>query len=69
MRVISLILYEIYSFAKDHGKRDETKAKESLRQAEYLYNLCLNFPEESEYSQKSLRYLDLLRHESRIYVK
>ena len=63
------ILYEIYSFAKDQGKRDETKAKESFRQAEYLYNLCLNFPEESEYSQKSLRYLDLLRHESRIYIK
>ena len=63
------ILYEIYSFAKNQGKRNETKAKESFRQAEYLYNLCLNFPEESEYSQKSLRYLDLLRHESRIYIK
>lgn len=63
------ILYEIYSFAKDQGKRDETKAKESFGKAEYLYNLCLNFPEESEYSQKSLRYLDLLRHETRIYIK
>jgi hypothetical protein len=63
------ILYEIYSFSKDQDKRDETKAKESFRQAEYLYNLCLNFPEESESSPKALRYLDLLRNQSRIYIK
>lgn len=63
------ILYEIYSFSKDPGKKNEEKANESLRQAEYLYNLCLNFPEESEYSQKALRYLDLLKNHSRIYIK
>ena len=63
------ILYEIYSFSKEQGKRDAPKAKESFRQAEYLYNLCLNFPEESEYSQKSLHYLDRLRNHSRIYIK
>jgi hypothetical protein len=63
------ILYEIYSFSKDQGKRDETKAKENFSHAEDSYNLCLNFPEESEYSQKSLHYLDLLRNKSRIYIK
>jgi outer membrane protein assembly factor BamD (BamD/ComL family) len=63
------ILYEIYSFAKNQSKRDKTKAQESFRHAEDLYNLCLNSPEESEYSQKALRYLDLLRNQSRIYIK
>ena len=63
------ILYEIYSFAKDQSKRDETKAQESFQHAEELYNLCLTFPEQTEYSQKALRYLDLLRNHSRIYIK
>ncbi|WAC06816.1 MAG: hypothetical protein OS130_11220 [Thermodesulfobacteriota bacterium] len=63
------ILFEIYSFAKDQSKRDKAKAKESFRRAEDSYNLCLIFPEESEYSQKSLRNLDLLRQGTRIYIK
>jgi outer membrane protein assembly factor BamD (BamD/ComL family) len=63
------VLYEIYSFSKDQGKRDEAKAKESFDRAEESYNLCLNSPEQSEYSQKALRYLDLLRNKTRIYIK
>jgi outer membrane protein assembly factor BamD (BamD/ComL family) len=63
------ILYEIYSFSKDPGKKDETKAKKSFGHAEELYSLCLSFPKESEYSQKALYYLDLLRTNSRIYIK
>ena len=63
------ILYEIYSFSKDQSKRDEAKAKESFRQAEYLYNRGLSLPVESKYSKKALHYLDKLRQGSRIYIQ
>jgi len=63
------ILYEIYSFSQLPAIKNQIKAKESYRQAEYLYNLCLSFPEETEFSQKALQYLDKLRQNSRIYIK
>ncbi len=63
------ILYEIYSFSKDQDKRDKTKAEESFQHAEELYNLCLSLPQESEFSQKALRNLDLFKEQTRIYIK
>ena len=63
------LLYEIYSFSKNPVRRDEKKAQESFRQAEYLYKLCLNLPRGSAYSKKALHNLEMLRGGSRIYLK
>lgn len=63
----SQLLYELYTFSQERARRDETKAQERYRQAEYSYKLCLGLPWESEYSKKALRYLDMLRAGERIY--
>ena len=63
------VLYEVYGFSPDPGKRDAAKAEENLRQAEYVYKLCLSLPESSEYSKKALQNLDMLREGKRVYLK
>jgi outer membrane protein assembly factor BamD (BamD/ComL family) len=62
------LLYELYNFTNDPEKRDERKAQESFRKAEYLYKLCLSLPRGSEYSKKALHYLEMLKKGSRIYL-
>lgn len=62
----SQLLYELYSFSKEHTRRDQEKAQQNYRRAEYSYKLCLGLPYESEYSKKALRYLDKLQAGERI---
>ena len=62
------LLYEIHSFSHKPFRKNQEKAQESLRQAEYLYRLCLNVPKGSEYSKKALHYLELLKKGTKIYI-
>lgn len=62
------ILYEIYGFSPRAGMRNPGKAEQYRSKAVYMYKLCLESPDHTDYSQKAWSELSALEAGKRIYI-
>jgi outer membrane protein assembly factor BamD (BamD/ComL family) len=61
-------LYEMYAFSPKPGVRNAEKAAQYKEKARFVYRLCLDASDKSDYGQKAWAELESLEQGTRIYI-